>query len=575
MSKTPNYDAKIKTILDALEPGERVCELTGEKWDMTEEEISWYRKFNVPPSKKAPQTRMVIVAAFGNSFQWWYQKHPETGKQILTYAHPASGVRVLPDKEWFDQDFSKITQPFDKQKPTFEIVRKLELAIPFTASRNMKEPENSLCVVSLGDVNDTLMMACQARNSLFSIVLTNGESSAEVLFGDSVSNSYNISHGDRIHQCNFLRDSHDCINCSFLFDCRNCEDCFGAVNRRNAKYIFWEEQLSESEYRARMKEIDLSCRKSLDGYKLHFQKMVAEAIWPENFNVKAEGCVGEYLVNTTDCKYAYCCSHGPKNNYWTNFTFGQSEGNAFLDGGSGAINSYYSLGLSDSNLCEFCFGVSNCMNLEYCMQCYNCENCFGCVGLQRKKFCIFNKQYNEDEYWAKVDELKCAMLERGEYGEFFPLSFSSAYLPESTSVWLGVNTEEQARKLGANVFPITAEGAVGNIDSTERRTLEEIPDCVDGLSDEWIGKPIFDPEINRRFAFFPQEIQFYRKINLAPPARHFISRVKDLIAEANIAQYEETNCGQCNTSLTVAKNTTYKDRNIYCHECYLRYLETR
>jgi len=29
MSKTPNYDAKVKAILDATIPGERVCELTG------------------------------------------------------------------------------------------------------------------------------------------------------------------------------------------------------------------------------------------------------------------------------------------------------------------------------------------------------------------------------------------------------------------------------------------------------------------------------------------------------------------------------------------------------------------
>tara|TARA_Y100000031_G_C8210687_1_gene380770 strand:+ start:1384 stop:1509 length:126 start_codon:yes stop_codon:yes gene_type:complete len=41
MDKTPNYDVKVKTILDALEPGERTCDLTGEKWVMDEEEISW------------------------------------------------------------------------------------------------------------------------------------------------------------------------------------------------------------------------------------------------------------------------------------------------------------------------------------------------------------------------------------------------------------------------------------------------------------------------------------------------------------------------------------------------------
>ena len=41
MSRTPHYDAKIKVILDALQPGERVCEFTGEKWMMDEEEIFW------------------------------------------------------------------------------------------------------------------------------------------------------------------------------------------------------------------------------------------------------------------------------------------------------------------------------------------------------------------------------------------------------------------------------------------------------------------------------------------------------------------------------------------------------
>ncbi len=57
MSKTPNYDAKVKTILDALAPGEKVCEMTGEKWIMTEDEIGWDRRVNVPPSPYSLMTR--------------------------------------------------------------------------------------------------------------------------------------------------------------------------------------------------------------------------------------------------------------------------------------------------------------------------------------------------------------------------------------------------------------------------------------------------------------------------------------------------------------------------------------
>ncbi|MFH1404629.1 MAG: hypothetical protein ABIH21_00840, partial [Patescibacteria group bacterium] len=105
MSKTPNFDAKVKTVLDATTPGERVCELTGEKWEMTQEEIDWYKKFNVPPSNYHPDTRNYIMTSFWLTFNWWWNKHWKTGERILTYVHPATGVRVLPDAEWHKEDF--------------------------------------------------------------------------------------------------------------------------------------------------------------------------------------------------------------------------------------------------------------------------------------------------------------------------------------------------------------------------------------------------------------------------------------------------------------------------------------
>src|SRR3989338_10468327 len=63
-------------------------------------------------------------------------------------------------------------------------------------------------------------------------------------------------------------------------------------------------------------------------------------------------------------------------------------------------------------------------SVEYSINCINCEYCFGCVGLRSKKFCIFNRQYSEDEYWNLADEIKTRMLERGEDGEVFPILIS-------------------------------------------------------------------------------------------------------------------------------------------------------
>ncbi|MFH1405368.1 MAG: hypothetical protein ABIH21_04725, partial [Patescibacteria group bacterium] len=99
MSKTPKYDEKVKAILDELKPHERTCALSGEKWMMDEEEISWYKHFLVPPSNHHPLVRMKVISSFATGFGWWWQKHPETGEPVLTYVHPATGIKALPDAE--------------------------------------------------------------------------------------------------------------------------------------------------------------------------------------------------------------------------------------------------------------------------------------------------------------------------------------------------------------------------------------------------------------------------------------------------------------------------------------------
>ncbi|MFH1253725.1 MAG: hypothetical protein V1664_05375 [Candidatus Uhrbacteria bacterium] len=119
MSKTPNYDTAIKKILDSLQPGERVCVLTGEKWNMTDEEIGWYRKFNVPPSKLCPRTRLRLLLGFVSGLALWWKPHAKTGKPILSFVHPDSPYQVLPDREWSNEDFLCQTLSLDLNNPFF------------------------------------------------------------------------------------------------------------------------------------------------------------------------------------------------------------------------------------------------------------------------------------------------------------------------------------------------------------------------------------------------------------------------------------------------------------------------
>jgi len=78
----------------------------------------------------------------------------------------------------------------------------------------------------------------------------------------------------------------------------------------------------------------------------------------------------------------------------------------------------------ESELCYECvdpFRSFNCDYLDYCASmrdasyCYNCTNChdvFGCANLKNKSFCIFNRQFTENEYKQVVKKFKLLPAEK-------------------------------------------------------------------------------------------------------------------------------------------------------------------
>ncbi len=574
MSKTPNYDAKVKAILDELTPGERVCELTGEKWKMTEREISWYKKFNVPPSKYSPLTRWRLMTSFFCGWQWWYNPHPKTGKPVLSYIHPASGYKVLPDNEWYDTDFSEISAKYNPDRSFFEQFDEFNKQIPQSASKDVKESYNSITVVSLGDEDSYFVLASNTKRSINCSCAKDTEDSAEVYWSTKVQKSYNIVNSHRVHNCKYLRECFNCLNSSFLFDCRDCEDCFGAANKRHKKYLWFNEQLSEGEYRQRLKEVDLSCRSGLEKYIERFKTMITEeSVWPENFNDAVENCTGEYLEGCTDLDYCFACNPGSRNLYYCSFVHGASNDCAFCCGPHSSNLCYYTIP-SECSRSYFCYETFKCSNVEYCMNCINCEHCFACSGLQHKRFCIFNRQYPESEYWQKLDEIKSNMLEQGDYGEFFPAQYAPGYFPDAGA--LVFDAQDMGKKFGALEYDPESLGAIGEelADISKMRDTSEVPDCIDEMAlDDWTDIPVYDSKINRRFSYLRPEIDFYKKNRIAPPNVHFIPRVKQLYWEGNTGVFVDARCAKCDQEIMVARNKTYPNRTIYCKPCYLEYLE--
>lgn len=65
--------------------------------------------------------------------------------------------------------------------------------------------------------------------------------------------------------------------------------------------------------------------------------------------------------------------------------------------------------------CTDCYGCNSlryskecnsCIDSWFLTNCRNCTDCFGCFNLRNKSNCIFNEQYNKEEYRQKLKELK-------------------------------------------------------------------------------------------------------------------------------------------------------------------------
>ncbi len=574
MFHTPNYDAKVKAILDVTTPSERTCTLLGTKWMMDEKEIAQYRKYNVPPSKYAPLTRMKLMSTNIVVFDMWYNKHAETGKPMVSVIHPGSGIRVLPDEEWFQKDFTSEGRDADLTRSFFDQLKKLSLAVPRSANFNYVKPENSLAFISCGDQNSYFVLACKSKNTVYSMNATDTEDSAEIELSYHITRSYNILHSKNIADCLFIRESLDCFSSAFLFDCRNCENCFGATNKRNKKYLWWNEPLSEEAWKKRRAEVDLSSYAVRREYETTFQKLVADAVWPENWNVHSEDVSGEYILNSTRVHNAYYVFEGSRDLDWVDLVYGGASNDCYVCSALVlASDCYYGIGNAECSRNRFSLSIlTRCLECEFCNSCMDCENCFGCFGLHNKKFCILNKQYTESEYWKKIDEIKCAMLDRGEYGDAPFAQFSTQHWSGSGAALIYGASKEEIMKLGMRDFEVGSDEAEGvPLDPALLHSTDEIPDRVNNTMTKTVYQ---DDVVGRRFSYLVPELEIYRKIGIAAPRSHATRRMVGLYQELNTAVFEDDSCAKCTKTIRVAKNKNYPNRTIYCKSCYLQYLET-
>lgn len=568
-SKTPKFDALLDKILDGLVPHAKTCTDCGKEFKIESDDITFYKMLRVPPPKLCPDCRQRRRLSFANYTSIYRRKCDVLGHSEMMISP------VAPVMPWITYDHETYySDKWDPKSYERDVGTKGDFFPQFLELLKVVPQPG----VRRGDNMVNCDFSFYGRFMKDCYYVFGGRKCEDMMFCSSIYrskhsvDSYSIYDNDTVYQnistsncfkVNYGYFSQNCIDCDFVFDCRNCQNCFGCVNLRNKNYCWFNEQLTRDEYFKRKAVADLRSIKNTKTYKDKFWQLVKSNPVRSSHIFQSNNCTGEDIRECNNCRECFQIESS-ENLKYASFAIVKLKDSMDVGHLGGSERIYYSQNSGSANV-KFSFANKGCFDCDYIMSCHACTNCFGCVGLKNVSFAIFNKIYEEEEYWKILDELKSQMLSDETYGEFFPMNFSPCAYNSSLAQIMYPMTEEEATKRGLYWQPDT------DVDTKGLKSLNasELPDHLNDVTEELYNTAIIGEISGKPYKIIPREVEFYKRSGLSLPTdtphQRTLDRFKIL---SNFKMNEET----CNTCRKKIKSLFKKSDGFkpICEECYLK-----
>ncbi len=521
-----------------MQPETRVCQNCKNEFLIEPEDFSFYQKMKVPPPTWCPDCRIIRRFLFRNERLLFRRKDDQSGDEIFSSFPAATPVKVYERDYWFSDQWDPLQygRDYDFSEPFFKQFRELFSIVPLFSKSVVGNVNSDYC-----DQSGWL------KNCYLCFDAETFENTAYAVKGNLVKDSldiYEVSKSEFCYESVILDESFrvffsmDCEHCTdiwFSKDLTNCNNCFGCVNLRNKSYYIFNEPYSKEAYEKKLQEFNIGSYRSV---REILQK--ARALWAQfpvkylhgyhNVNVS-----GELIYNGKNVLKSYSIEDGENVKYsqlcWGKMTDCYDYSNFGLT--SSRMYESMTAGYKSSGI-KFCLECwDGVRDLEYSAYCNNSSNLFGCVGLRKKSYCIFNKQYTKESF----DKLKAKIIQhmndmpytdaKGRvyrYGEFFPPEFSPFAYNETLTQDFFPLTKEEAIQKGY----VWRDPEAREFQTTVR--AEDLPDLITDVTDDILKEVIACGTCGKAYRLIPMELVFYRNIKIplprACPNCRFLERFK-------------------------------------------------
>ena len=560
---------------------QKICANTWckQSFEITDDDLAFYervsptfagKKYLIPPPTHCPDCRQQRRLALCNERHFYPATCGLCQKRIITQYPPWQERTVYCRECWHGDDWDSCTygHDVDFSRPIFEQLKELQNSVPVENLLTAGTVENADYIHYAGFAKNCylIMHADFCEDCYYGYGFKNVRSCVDGFYNLQSELLYDCID---CHSCYGLKGCQDCRNChssAFLRDCIGCKNCFLCVGLREKEFCVENEQLSPDAYRRKIAAMDLRSHAQYTTCKSRRKELELRHPYKEFQGHNLENCSGNHLYNCKNVHASFDCEDVETGKFLYQIVTGAKD-----------IYDCYQYGLKLRESYECCIAGNDtyhalfchhshvgCSDLLYCWYIQSSRNCFGCLSVHHKQHCILNKQYSKAEYETLVPKIIEHMKNTGEWGEFFPQSFSTFGYNKTTAQLYYPRTKDQATKDGAiwderEMPPAQAARAISHSDLPEssKDVLDDIVNCA--ILCEVSGKP---------FRIVQQELAFYRNQGLPIPRRSPEQRHIDRLLQRNPRKFWKRQCVKCKTKI----QTTYspeRPETVYCEKCYL------
>ncbi len=507
------------------------CVNCSNAFDITSEDEYFYeqlspiidgKKYLIPLPTHCPDCRLQRRMAYRNQIYVYSRQSSSTKKPIFSLYTEQTSFPVIDKDEWWSDAFDATIygRDFDFSRPFFEQFADLKKVVPHF-SISVTNTENSEYCNNGSELKNCYLVF----NTSGAEDCMNGEG---VWYSKDCLDCYQTVNSELCYDCTDcsgcynLQSSEGCANCSdslYLLNCRSCKHCFGCVNLRNKEYCIFGEQHTKEEYEKKMQDFDLSSYSQRTAIAEKIEQYLLGHPRPHIRGNQIEDSTGDSLTETRNVQESYFIQQAE------HVKFG-----CYLNKGSKDCMDHTLMGIRsellyecsvcgyDSQCLRFCYNcwISNA-ELMYCWLCRSTSNCFGSISLKKKRFCILNKQYTEEEYKLLVPKIIEHMRQTKEWGEFFPLALAPTPYNRSLAQRFFPKDEQAVTQQGLEWYQETPPISDVIIES------QHLPDRSASASESITTKSALS---GRPFRISAQEIKRCQQINVPLPRTAYDERME-------------------------------------------------